>query len=315
MALRPGDVRLRSGAIVHLGVARAGQPDLSSARRQRLVERHRTDRRCRLAGDGHGGPGRDRRDEDDLRGMGAAQTPAARPDHRAGKQRRSSSPIQRPPSCPKVTRSSGSRSTVGPIPWAEIEGKLWGRRVAHRMSPTDGEARLWAALVFGSHLLHDLTEPEMMVLARHGRAVSPVTSYLAIEPGVRPSTEGIERRRAHAPDVFAASANVRGEPEPPRIDRQRFLEDELVRAWRTADASGARRAWFSRPRSPRSSTSPPSPSPEPMRSCRAAWKKRRGRSTYRANSISRGPAGPSSFRRRLTRSPDHRVGRDSSPGR
>ena len=36
----------------------------------------------------------------------------------------------------------------------------------------------------------------MMVLARHGRAVSPVTSYLAIEPGVRPSTEGIELRRA-----------------------------------------------------------------------------------------------------------------------
>jgi hypothetical protein len=29
----------------------------------------------------------------------------------------------------------------------------------------------------------------MMVLARHGAAVWPVTSYLAIEPGVRPSTE------------------------------------------------------------------------------------------------------------------------------
>jgi hypothetical protein len=46
--------------------------------------------------------------------------------------------------------------------------------------------------VFGSHLLGELTEEEMMPLALRGQAVSPVTSYLAIEPGVRPSTEGLE---------------------------------------------------------------------------------------------------------------------------
>ena len=40
--------------------------------------------------------------------------------------------------------------------------------------------------------MNGLSESEMMVLAKHGRAVSPVTSYLAVEPGVRPSTEGIE---------------------------------------------------------------------------------------------------------------------------
>jgi hypothetical protein len=38
----------------------------------------------------------------------------------------------------------------------------------------------------------ELTDPEMMVLARMGHAASPVTSFLAIEPGVRPSTEGLE---------------------------------------------------------------------------------------------------------------------------
>jgi hypothetical protein len=32
----------------------------------------------------------------------------------------------------------------------------------------------------------------MMTLARTGGVVSPVTSYLAIEPGVRPSTEGLD---------------------------------------------------------------------------------------------------------------------------
>ena len=48
---------------------------------------------------------------------------------------------------------------------------------------TDADAaKRWAALVFGSHLLSTLSEDEMMVLARHGGAVSPVTSYLAIEP-------------------------------------------------------------------------------------------------------------------------------------
>ena len=33
----------------------------------------------------------------------------------------------------------------------------------------------------------------MLRLARVGRAVSPVTSYLSMEPRVRPSTEGIDR--------------------------------------------------------------------------------------------------------------------------
>ena len=89
MALRPADLRLRSGAIVHVGVAQAGQPELDSARRRGLVGRHRTDRRRRLASDGDRGPGRDRRDEDDLRGMGAAQASAARPDHGAGNGRQS----------------------------------------------------------------------------------------------------------------------------------------------------------------------------------------------------------------------------------
>jgi len=98
--------------------------------------------------------------------------------------------------------------------------------------PNAGEARLWAALVFGSNLLDELTEPEKMLLARRGQAVSPVTSYLAIEPGVLPSTEGLRLRRVNAPDVIACSANVRGQPEPPRLDRQKFLEEELGRAWR-----------------------------------------------------------------------------------
>jgi hypothetical protein len=39
---------------------------------------------------------------------------------------------------------------------------------------------------------HDLSEEQQFRLAMLGGAVSPVTSYLAIEPGVRPSTAGFE---------------------------------------------------------------------------------------------------------------------------
>ena len=54
----------------------------------------------------------------------------------------------------------------------------------------DGEAT--AAFVF-SEDEHDILSPEeMRVVAFRGRAVSPVTSYLATEPGVRPSTDGLE---------------------------------------------------------------------------------------------------------------------------
>ena len=76
-------------------------------------------------------------------------------------------------------------------PSLEIAGELWARPIRVRLSPDPTASRLWSALVFGSDLMEELDEREMMILARHGGAVSPVTSYLAIEPGVRPSTEGI----------------------------------------------------------------------------------------------------------------------------
>lgn len=72
------------------------------------------------------------------------------------------------------------------------KGELWARPVAVHLDSTTAEERLWAALIFGDDLQQDLSPREMMTLAMRGRAVSPVTSYLAIEPGVRPSTEGLD---------------------------------------------------------------------------------------------------------------------------
>jgi len=241
-ALRPSDLRLRSGAIVHLGVTRAGEPGLDP----------------------------DENDDDapwsDVieRTGGVVWRATATVDPAAKDQMKTIYEEWARPKRLRYVRVRAPGLNDDPIddvmtselpegeaierfaidrratPWAEIEGKLWGTRVKHRLFPEAGEARLWAALVFGSNLLEDLTEPEMMVLARRGRAVSPVTSYLAIEPGVRPSTEGISAREAGAPDVMAGCANVRGLPEPARIDRQKFLEDELARAWR--DCGRERRA-------------------------------------------------------------------------
>lgn len=73
-----------------------------------------------------------------------------------------------------------------------MTGLRWATPVRKVLLPNAGEAERWSALAFGTDLTASLTEPEMMVLAVRGHAVSPVTSYLAIEPGVRPSTEGLE---------------------------------------------------------------------------------------------------------------------------
>jgi hypothetical protein len=75
---------------------------------------------------------------------------------------------------------------------ATIEGELWSKRYEKKIFASASEGKLWSALVFGTPMVHELSEPEMNVLARAGGAVSPVTSYLAIEPGVRPSTEGLD---------------------------------------------------------------------------------------------------------------------------
>ncbi|MDF1561954.1 MAG: VWA domain-containing protein [Deltaproteobacteria bacterium] len=78
------------------------------------------------------------------------------------------------------------------VPYLSVSGLLWTEPVVRMVRPTEPAGDLWSALFFGSELLDELGEEEMMVLAMRGGAVSPVTSYLAIEPGVRPSTEGLD---------------------------------------------------------------------------------------------------------------------------
>jgi hypothetical protein len=73
----------------------------------------------------------------------------------------------------------------------DVVGEIWSSPVKQSLLPDAAEAKHWAALFFGSPDLFELEDAEMMTLARLGGAVTPVTSYLASEPGVRPSYDGL----------------------------------------------------------------------------------------------------------------------------
>jgi hypothetical protein len=123
-----------------------------------------------------------------------------------------------------------------PLSWLRAEGELWSTPVRTTLLPDPERKKLWAALVFGSELLDQLSEPEMMTLALLGGAVSPVTSYLAIEPGVRPSTEGLDASEGGMGfgsgfgRVRMGAASVGGRTAP--LNRQQFLETLLRGEWR-----------------------------------------------------------------------------------
>lgn len=84
--------------------------------------------------------------------------------------------------------------TIAPegAPLVQLTGEIWSKPFATSFGSSDEQAKLASALVFGTDLFGQLSEAEQMVLAMRGGAVSPVTSYLAIEPGVRPSNEGLD---------------------------------------------------------------------------------------------------------------------------
>lgn len=123
------------------------------------------------------------------------------------------------------------------VPWVEVKGELWATPVRRMIMPDEAEGRLQSALVFGSSLLHELTEEEMMPLALRGQAVSPVTSYLAIEPGVRPSTEGLNDSESFGGGGigvmgFGSGSGGVGHGVSLRMSElSRILRDALLASW------------------------------------------------------------------------------------
>ncbi len=105
----------------------------------------------------------------------------------------------------------------------ELTGMVWGDAYKKVVSADAAFSRAAAGWVFAEDDHDGLSDAEMMKVAMMGRAVSPVTSYLAIEPGVRPSTIGLVRsgygvgsgRGGMAPRVSMGMASkVRKKPDP-----------------------------------------------------------------------------------------------------
>lgn len=97
---------------------------------------------------------------------------------------------------PAVLREGSSYramfATPDPTRRVVLTGKVWAaplRRVITTSEPFDIAT---AGFVFSEDEHGELSPDEMRTVAYRGRAVSPVTSYLAVEPGVRPSVDGLE---------------------------------------------------------------------------------------------------------------------------
>lgn len=75
-----------------------------------------------------------------------------------------------------------------------VRGRIWASELSMTVNvDADFGADLLPALAFSSDLHEGLDHDEMMAAALAGRAVSPGTSYLVVEPGAAPHERGIER--------------------------------------------------------------------------------------------------------------------------
>jgi von Willebrand factor type A domain len=129
-------------------------------------------------------------------------------------------------------------------PFTEIvlTGELWAEPVRKVLSPDEGEGKLWSAMAFGSDQINQLDEKEMMFLAMRGHAVSPVTSLLAIEPGVRPSTEGLdgvdEGGGGFGEGIGLQGIGTLGHGTGAGFDRRAYLAEALKRGAAACGAAG-----------------------------------------------------------------------------
>src|SRR5690606_9026601 len=99
------------------------------------------------------------------------------------------------PDGPQIREGQSVRwmSSLGSIPAkTKLSGQLWSKPVTFAATQSEPFHRATAGFVFSEDHYMMLSEAEQFVIASYARAVSPVTSYLAIEPGVRPSTDGFE---------------------------------------------------------------------------------------------------------------------------
>ena len=112
-----------------------------------------------------------------------------------------------------------------------LTGKIWAKKYRKTVRSTVPFSRATAAYVFSHDMYDTLSEEEQFRVAMIGRAVSPVTSYLAIEPGVRPSKIGMEGLRGggfgSGMGFGSAHGGLGGAPPPP--DFRALLANDVAR--------------------------------------------------------------------------------------
>ncbi|HEV8320218.1 MAG TPA: proprotein convertase P-domain-containing protein [Myxococcota bacterium] len=91
-----------------------------------------------------------------------------------------------------------------------LRGELWSAPFVRTIAAGDAFSRATAGFVFSEDRFDGLTHDEMMKVAFYGRAVSPVTSYLAVEPGTRPSHVGIMRGLGGSGSGYGGGAGLLG---------------------------------------------------------------------------------------------------------
>ncbi len=108
-----------------------------------------------------------------------------------------------------------------------LTGLLWSDPVRREVNVTTPFSIQTAAFVFGADAHQELTPGEMMKVAMFGRAVSPVTSYVAYEPGVRPSTIGFLRGTGAGSGFGSGHGGLRGGSITRRnVDFSRLVETQ-----------------------------------------------------------------------------------------
>jgi subtilisin-like proprotein convertase family protein len=95
-----------------------------------------------------------------------------------------------------------------------LTGQLWSDPVRSEVAVSEEMSRAAAAFVFGADEHGELSAAEQMTVALAGRAVSPVTSYVAAEPGTRPSRiglrEGFDDRNVYGGVMGGAVGGIEG---------------------------------------------------------------------------------------------------------
>jgi subtilisin-like proprotein convertase family protein len=115
---------------------------------------------------------------------------------------------------------AAAAAAPGPV---VITGLIWGDPYRLQVEENDGFSRAAAAWLFSEDAYADLSYAEQVVVALLGHVVSPVTSLLAIEPGVRPSTIGLPREMFGTGVGFGSAAGAGSMHASRRPDLRKLL--------------------------------------------------------------------------------------------